>query len=724
MPNSNPSPRSIRFGDFEVNIAAGELRKNGTKIKLQDQPFRVLTALLARPDEVVTREELRTELWPDDTYVDFDRSLNTAVNKLREAIGDSASRPKLIETLPRRGYRFLGRVDESPASDGRPNLTAPENEASDDAALARTQRQLRLALVACAALGLILTVVVSATFWLDRPQPGTEARLRKFSIRPPLALRPGPSGSSAAISPDGTRIVFTSHAEDPVWVRDLDRAKPRVIEGMERARHIFWSPDSNFIGFLTRRDVRKIAVQGGPSTVVCSLPEGLPRGGTWSPDGSSIVFSAGNPSRLYEAPALGGEPKLLVEPEEDEQDSHFRSPHFVRSGEEGRLLLYSVTAGEEIQLVARNLNTGATVPLAMGDLPSYSSGHIVYQTSPDEPGLWAMPFSGETFKSRGEPFSIAGNGRLPSVADDGTLVYLDVPGLTETRLFWVDRQGRKLGEIATSYRGIGEPQLSPDGSRVAFASDGPGDIYVHHLVRQITTRLSATPEDESRPAWSATGKEVAFSRSFNDLFIRAADGSAEEQILFDAPVRVVMNDWSRDGKNIAYGALDAVNKQDLWYLRRKPDGAWESFPFLQAPFNQAAARFSPDGRFIAYCSDESGRHEVYVRPFPAGQGRWQISNNGGKAPRWSRDGTELFYVEGDVMMTVAVTSGPSFRAGRAERLFQHSDIGASASTFARYDVSLDGRRFLVMEPFGDQPETSIRVVQNWYEEFRKKKTEP
>ena len=143
-------------------------------------------------------------------------------------------------------------------------------------ALARTKRQLRLALVACTALGLVLAIVVSATFWLDRPRPGTEARLRKFSIRPPLALRPGPFGSSAAISPDGTRIVFTSHAEDPVWVRDLDRAKPRVIEGMERARHIFWSPDSNFIGFLTRRDVRKIAVQGGPSTAVCSLPEEPP----------------------------------------------------------------------------------------------------------------------------------------------------------------------------------------------------------------------------------------------------------------------------------------------------------------------------------------------------------------------------------------------------------------------------------------------------------------
>ena len=185
-----------------------------------------------------------------------------------------------------------------------------------------------------------------------------------------------------------------------------------------------------------------------------------------------------------------------------------------------------------------------------------------------------------------------------------------------------------------------------------------------------------------------------------------------------------MNDWSRDGKNIAYAALDAVNKQDLWYLRRKPDGAWESVPFLQAPSNQASARFSPDGQFIVYCSDESGRHEVYVRPFPGGERRWQISNNGGKQPRWSRDGAELFYVEGDAMIAVPVTSSPSFRAGRAERLFQHSDIGASASTFARYDVSPDGRRFLVMEPFGDQPDTSIRVVQNWFEEFRKKKTEP
>ena len=722
-----PSSRMIRFGVFEVDLAAGELRKSGVKIKLQDQPFRVLVALLARPGEVVTREELREKLWRDGTFVDFDRGVNTAINKIRDALGDSADTPRFVETLPRRGYRFLGNVEgarSSNASVAGPAAAAVPRQGEEQSASARPIRPTKAA-VGLAALALFVGALT--VLWFRGPESGAERPLRKFSIRSPETLWIGAFGSWAAVSPDGAHIAFTPNKAGPIWVQDLDRLEPRVVEGTEGARYLFWSPNSHFIGFLTDRDVRKIAVQGGPPAVVCSFSLGQPRGATWSPDGNSIVFGAGFPTRLYEAAAGGGSPTLLFEPAEGEETLSFQGPRFLQTEDEGRVILYSLTRAGEPQLVVRNLDTGATQELGSGALPFYSNGHIVYQTSFFAPGLWALPFSLKNLTPRGEPFSLDPKGWAASAAGDGTLVYLGAPSLEETQLFWLDRAGRKLGEVATPYRDIGEPQLSPDGRQVAFATNPDGDIYVHDLTRRITTRLSATPVDESRPAWSPSGREVAFSRSQSALFIRAADGSAEEETLLDTSAREIMCDWSRDGRYIAYTVRDSVNEKDLWYLKRKADGGWESFPFLQAPSSQVAARFSPDGRFIAYCSDESGRHEVYVRPFPEGEGRWQVSNRGGGQPRWSRDGKELFYVEGDAMMAVPVITRPSFQAHRAERLFQHSHTGAHTGAqyggFTRYDVSPDGQRFLVVEPVGDQPDPSIIVVQNWFEEFRDKKTE-
>ena len=206
-----------------------------------------------------------------------------------------------------------------------------------------------------------------------------------------------------------------------------------------------------------------------------------------------------------------------------------------------------------------------------------------------------------------------------------------------------------------------------------------------------------------------------------DILLRQADGSGEEQVLAATPRREALSDWSRDGKYLLYQMESPENGFDLWYLERNEDGSgWEPYPFLQTPALEVVPRFSPDGRYVAYISNESGESEVYVQRFPAGGRRVTVSSNGGTKVRWSRDGKELFYVEGQTLVAVSVSSGSSFSVGSATRLFEHPGLRPGIN-YAPYDVSADGQRFILAEPVGEGAEAlepSIRVVQNWYEEFR------
>ena len=287
------SSRMIRFGVFEVDLAAGELRKGGVKIKLRDQPFRVLVALLARSGEVVTREELREKLWRDGTFVDFDRGVNTAVNKIRGALGDSAGRPRFVETLPRRGYRFVAPV---------------EGAASRAASVAQPHRLRRKPFAVALAIGAAFAVGIGVNEWISRstnPAPMAESQVVKF------AVAPGQSIHDPRVSPDGRRIAFvTFEDEGALWIRDLSEETPRRVADSEGARRPFWSPDSRFVAFGSGDSLKRLRVSGdGLPTEICKVPTGTYRGGAWRPDGEEIVFP-GN-LELYRVRASGGEPELL-----------------------------------------------------------------------------------------------------------------------------------------------------------------------------------------------------------------------------------------------------------------------------------------------------------------------------------------------------------------------------------------------------------------------------
>ncbi len=602
---------------------------------------------------------------------------------------------------------------------------------SSEQQIERAQRRKQTLLLGVAALGVLLALVF-AFFPGFSAVPIAETPLRRFALVPPEPVRPTAWRPNVAVSPDGKHIAFVAGADGPkLWVQDLDQQQPRVIEDTAGAHTPFWSPDSSFIGFAAGGELKKVSAQGGLAIRLCELPSDTMSGGSWSPDGELIVFSSGGPRVLYGVPTRGGAPQIMISPDESEVPSgglhgFVIDPHFLPAQFGARVLVFSFDPLGTATLAVQDLETGRREILGPGSRPAYSpSGHIVYQSAALEHDLWALPFSLDSLQATGEAFPVSQSGRGPTVAADGTLVYLDGPATGQHQLVWRDRGGRKTSDMSLRQDTMRYPTLSPDERMVAFSSrEGSNtDVWVYDIGRGTKTRLNSAARLASFAplAWSPTGEEVAFSFSpagNTDIFLRRADGSGEEAALASTPQAEYLSDWSRDGRYILYHLADPESRGDLWYLERSEDGGWEPHVFLQGSSRERGPKLSPNGRFVAYQSNESGQAEIYVLPFPEGGSKTTVSNNGGRQARWSRDGKELFYVEGGTLMAVSVESGPDFSVGAPTALFDHPSLAAGLS-LAQYDVSADGKRFLLAEPVNaETQQPAIRIVQNWHEEFK------
>ena len=625
----------------------------------------------------------------------------------------------LAENLKSRRSRGLsGRKTpaqmESTASDvgAQHGTTAPAAETPSNELVPKRELHLALALAAG------LAIALASLSYLYFTQTPVERPVKKWSFAPEaLSSNFGP----VAVSPNGRHIAYVADPDAPsLWLRDVDRLVPRELAGTAGARQPFWSPDSRFIGFAAGGQVKKISVREAPPITLCLSP-GTFWGGSWSPDGEAIVFGAGGPPQIFEVPAPGGEPKLLFEPESTGKGSSNAHPHFLPPEAAARSVLMRVGDLVDSDIVLKNLETGDSLVLATGRRPVFSpSGHVVYQV---RSGLWALPFSLDALKPTGEAFPLVENSRSPSVAKDGTLVSVDLRGGGLKQLVWRDRAGEKLGEIGQPQELIGHPVLSPDGRSVAVGvrEGGSWDVWVHEVERPIRRRLTFDAAYEGRPQWSPSGHKITFQSARGGtygIFRRAADGTGEAELLVGTEANENLYGWSRDGNYLLYTA-QAEGNTDLWYLKRKGDGEdFESVPFPATPFNESAPSLSPDGHFLAYCSDLSGEDQVYVRPFPSGDGQEQVSTNGGCQPRWGRDGKELFYVEGDTLTAVEVATSPDFAVVSTAPLFSDPHLSAGRNSVS-YDVSADGRFVLVDSADSAEAEPpSIHVVENWYEEFR------
>ena len=669
----------------------------------------------------------------------------TQAAKTRQASPGPLARYRVIEDVEEAGDAIKYVAEDTELHRSVAIRVLPQSSAE------KIERRQRLQRQAFLGMGALLTVslVLSALLWFRGPSPDAPRQPVRFSFTPENLVTFG--STPAVISPDGRHIVFVSDedGERMLWVRDLDRETPRKLEGTEGADDPFWSPDSQSIGFGTNAELKRIPLSGGEPTTLCDLPPaGAPFwGGSWSPDGEQIVYSAS--FQLFQVPSRGGTPKLLFEREEAESNSNFIRPRFLPVTEGSRGLVYtcffcqslarpvkamSATGNkigrspDDVKLGILDLKTGERRELVAGTTPVYSaSGHLVYQESLDQTsGLRALPFSLETLTATGEAFPIVEAGRDPSMAQDGTLVYFDGGG-GGRNLVWRDRDGKSLGTIGQAQKNIGPLALSPDGKRVAVEAaeaDGNRDIWVHDAVRGAKTRLTFDPARDGHPAWSPSGEQITFySRRGGGIgiFSKPADGSGEAVLLAGEDTVGRAPDWSRDGKFLIYWARRSEDTGgDLWYLKPKAGGeGYEPTPYLRTAADERIPVFSPDGRYVAYVSSESGRSEIYVRPFPEGGGKWQVSINGGTQPRWRRDGKELFYVEEDQLMAVSVSTAQGFSPGTPKLLFRDRWL---RSDFPKqmYDVSADGQRFVLREAVegaSDKP-PAIRVVMNWYEEFR------
>lgn len=586
-------------------------------------------------------------------------------------------------------------------------------------------------LLGALAAGMALAFLVLAVIHFSESPP--ERPLRRFTITAPVRVGASDvADTPVVISPNGKHIALIEQGSGGrLWIQDLDQRDARVIEGTEGAYSPFWSPDSEVIGFAVDEIVKKVPFRGGLASQIFELPGEHFHGPSWSPDGEVIVFGSGTPHALYEVAASGGIPRELIAP--DESDPSTGEPvgtvywsQFLPPSAGARVVVLALQTAAGRRIAVQDLASGRRTFLGPGTHPSYSpSGHLVFQSASSTNELWVLPFSLETLKATGEAFPLVPDSRNASISSDQTLVYLNSPHVRQGQLVWRNRAGEKVGEIGQPQQNLSHPVLSPDGSRVAVAGVEPdtgNDVWIHETERPLKRRLTFDAAQDGRPQWSPSGLEVTFQSNrggISNIFQTATDGTGEPELLVTTGKAEVPYGWSRDGDYLVYTS-HGDETSDIWYLKRKGDAAeFESVEFLATRFDETAPNLSPDGRFVAYCSNASGDFQVYVRPFPRGEGQWQISETGGCQPRWSRDGSELFFVEDDTLVAVEVTTSPDFAPLSRTVLF--SDLGLVRNGFnsLSYDVAADGR-FVLTERMEDaDPELPVvRVVQNWYEEFR------
>ena len=630
---------------------------------------------------------------------------------------------------PRQRLRDIGdaRIAIEEALTGSPDVGAIRELSLQAISPPAWRRALPWTLAAISTLAL-LALTIGVVMRTPRPSIRPIARV-VVTLPPPdrLALEQTPVVS---LSPDGSRLVYVANhgGSTQLYVRAINRFEAAPIPGTGGAESPFFSPDGQSVGFFTEGKLKRVSISGGAPLTLCSAP--LNRGATWGPD-DTIVFAPSITSGLFRVSAGGGTAKPLTVPDRKKGELGHRWPEILPGGKAVLFTIWTGAGGsfDTAQIDVLSLETGEQRVLVEGGAYAkyVSTGHLVYARAG---GLLAVPFDLERREVTGSPVSISENvnmSPLSGVAEftlsgEGSLAYVPgVSSVSERTLVWVDRKGA-LRPLVAPPRPYLTPRLSPDGGWLAVGIQvtNPG-LWLYDLARGTLTRLTAS-NLAPLPIWAPDGKHVTFLSAPSgamDLYSIAADGSGAAEPLTTTSEKYRMpSSWSPDGRTLAFTEVDAATGFHIWLLSLEGDR--KARPFLQTASDEGAPAFSPDGRRLAYQSDESGRSEIYVRPFPGPGGKIQISTEGGTQPMWARNGRELFYRNGDKMMVTSLETKPVFAAFKPKLLFEaHYETGFS--TLDRdYDVSPDGQRFLMIK--GSEQEsapTQLNVVLNWSDELRR-----
>ena len=532
----------------------------------------------------------------------------------------------------------------------------------------------------------------------------------------------GDFAGPAVISPDGSTLAFVTAREQGasvLWVRKLNTLHGHALAGTEGAIFPFWSPDSRSLGFFAGSKLKTVFVEGGTPTDVCDAQGG--RGGTWSEQGI-IVFAPAFQSALMQVPASGGIPKPVTVLDTSKHDSH-RWPYFLPGGK--HFLYLALThnrprdANDGIYFASLDGKENRILMTAYTNA-TYAAGRLLFMRETD---LMAQSMDPETGILRGEAERVAEDvlvdGTIWRAAFDasgsGPLSYA-AGGLIPAQAIWYDRSGKNMGPAGEKVLNLNTLRLSPDGTRLATEfGDVNSDIWINELKRQVNTRLTFGSGASSSPVWSPDGRWIAFGgvRGKNNLYRKASNGVGQEELLLEGDNRNLQpSDWSADGKSLLFGIGDFASSGQIWILPLEPDH--KPVPLVQGNFVAANARFSPDGRWVAYNSNESSRPEVYLMPFGNGAGKWQVSGAGGVLPVWRRDGKELFYWSLDnALVSVPVEiKKDAVEIGAPHVMFRLRQPLGNVGVVSPYDVTADGQRFLVIETPG-QASKPISLVTNW-----------
>jgi eukaryotic-like serine/threonine-protein kinase len=601
-----------------------------------------------------------------------------------------------------------------------------------------------------AAVLLVGVIVTSIGAWAIARMNARTPQPVRFTITPPAehplsVTTPGSGGAgldrAIGITPDGTHLFYRvgdNTQNYQLMVRAVDQIEARPLPGLGAHRDLAVSPDGKWVATFVPGELRKVSVDGGPPIVLCRI-QAAPRGVTWADD-DTVYFALNGPNALYSVPASGGEPRVIAKSDPSRNENPLFFPSALPGG---RGLLVTILAQTSLsgadsgQIAWLDPRTGDRKTLVRGgSFGQYvDSGHIVYAAGGS---LRAVPFDLRRLEITGDSVAVVdgvmalAGGAQFAVSRTGTLIY--VPGVAgavapQYTLTWVNRQGKEE-PIGAPPRAYQYPRISPDGSRLALdVRDQENDIWIWDLKRQTMARLTFDPGLDRAPIWTPDGRRVIYSsqRGGNggaaNIFWQAADGTGTVERLTISPTTQYPTSISPDGTKILLRDDNQQRRRDVAVLSL--DGNRQTQTLFQTPFDEENAEFSPDGRWVAYQSNESGQSQIIVRPFPqVDAGRWQISTSGGTRPTWARNGHELFYLDaGGVLTSVPVQTMPTFSAGNPAKVFETRYLVPNNAR--TYDVSPDGQRFVMIKGPADDGRASaaslsLVVVLNWFEELKQR----